>query len=469
MSMCTDHSFLNIGENRGRPRIYMQGLSLGEKGFVAGSRYNRDDDIKNGVMRLTLTENGDKKVSGKKGGKISVIDINNNVIGDVFEGADSVRIDIQEGFIEITIDDIAANKKEREASWWLAVAANSVTEGTLFAGFGMATLALHESFNKHGIAMATNWVVERDARYIQAALDNNPSINKMTQLFHGGIERIKHSLLSAVNICQFSAPCLAHSRAGKSKKKISISEQDVESVAATYGLLKSFEYINAAIYVSENVVEARDSATYLMIKAVLKTLKYNVHEVELDNQQSGSFENRKRYWLVAVSEGLGDLDMSLMPTYVRKYNTLGDLMEPISDNDPMWSDNDYLKAKSISDKAAGKGFAKRQLVDESATQVGTINRLYHKKQSTPPMIIRAQDEKERLLTIVEHARAKSCDESLVDNLSQTIGHQCLGQGIDMNQGRGIGELICLNYFNREIKTFRAFDSTCPTEQLPLLH
>jgi DNA (cytosine-5)-methyltransferase 1 len=78
--------------------------------------------------------------------------------------------------------------------------------------------------------------------------------------------------------------------------------------------------------------------------------------------------------------------------------------------------------------------------------VGTINRLYHKRQSTPPMLVREIDDKERLFTASEQARFKSCDPALVANESFTTATEILGQGIDMGQGRGIAEMVALSVF-----------------------
>lgn len=444
MSAVADHTYAAIGENKGSPRIYIQGLTLPDKGFSKGATYLREDDLENGIMRLVLDENGDKVVSGKQNGRISVIDINNKTIPKVFGDAQYVRIDILDGFIEISVDHIEQKKRERELAWSDAVSQRKVTKGTLFAGIGMSTLALHDSFAGHGIDMTTSWVVDRENKFLQVAHDNNRAITDKTKFIQGSIERLESQLLSQVNICQFSASCRGHSRAGKSKNNHQHAEQHSDTVGV-YGLLKSFEHINAAFYISENVIEAKTSTTYMIIRSVLELLGYSIYEMELDNQQSGSFENRKRYWFVAVSNGLKDLDLTKLPVYPKTYETLGDLMEPISDDDPMWSDNDYLKAKAITDAAAGKGF-KRQLVDKTATKVGCINANYAKKQSSPPMVVRDQDDKERLLTVIEHARAKSCDESLVQDLSATLGHYGLGQGVDMNQARGIAALICDHYF-----------------------
>lgn len=169
-------------------------------------------------------------------------------------------------------------------------------------------------------------------------------------------------------------------------------------------------------------------------------LGYNIHEIELDEKQAGSIEKRRRYWFVAVSSGIDSLNIDKIINYERSAATVGEILEDIPADDKMWSENQYLKDKAITDKAAGKGFANRCLINGDSETVNTIGRHYNKRRSTEPMLTRA-DGKERLLTPVEHARVKGVPASLVANLPATTAHEGLGQGITWNQGRGIGDLI----------------------------
>lgn len=442
----TDTIYRNIGVNRGAPRIYIDLLTLSDHGFVPGALYERLDDADSGKMLIKLSEDGDKKVCGKKKsfGQVSVIDINNHTIAEVFKEAGAVRIDLSCGFLEITIDHLYLKKKQREEAFNDAVAKRSVSEGTICVGGGMATLAMHDTFASHGIDMTTEWVIDREQRYLDLAFRNNRAITASTRIINCAIERLEPSLFTTVNLCQLSLPCTGQSLSGRTKNGISIAEQHVDAISL-YGFFKSLEHINAGIYISENVPEAQFSATYILIKNVLVSLGYKISEFILDSSQSGSFENRRRYWFIAVSAGLKDLDHSLLKTYQRQYGTFSDFMDNVSDNDPSWSDNTYLKDKAVRDKQTGKGFT-RQLIDGSTTGYGVVNRHYTKRQSTPPMVIRDSDDKERLLTVNEHALGKQCDPALVVDFPMTTAHEVLGQGIDMGQCKGLTEMLALNFF-----------------------
>ena len=90
--------------------------------------------------------------------------------------------------------------------------------------------------------------------------------------------------------------------------------------------------------------------------------------------------------------------------------TLNTVLQDVPEEE--WKDHTYLKDKAIKDAAAGKGFAKRQLLDGTESRIGTIGRFYAKRRSTEPFMTRS-DGKERLLTPIEHAAVKSIPSRLI--------------------------------------------------------
>jgi DNA (cytosine-5)-methyltransferase 1 len=435
---CTPH--------RNVKRTFIEGQILARNGFTKGARYDREITDKGVVIRLS--DNGRFVVSGKSPRGCEhikpVLDISNSDYAQYTQDAEQVHVAVQHGYIVISVHPSEARKAAREKAFIDACINGELTEGTLCVGIGMSTLALHQGLQQEGFKLRTDWVVDRETAYIDVAVRNNSTITNNTRIINSALEMVENSDYTPVNICQFSLPCTGHSKSGKTSNKIKMAEQHPTDAVGVYGLLKSLDSINAAIYVSENVIEAQGSATYILVKSTLQAIGYNIYESILDSEQSGSIENRPRYWFVAISKGLA-IDTSVnIPRYPRAHERLGEIMEPIADDDPMWSENTYLKQKAIRDAAKGNGFT-RQLVTADTKSIGVINRHYAKRQSTPPMVVR-EDGMERLLTPVEHARAKQCSPTLIADTTQTIAHQGLGQGIDMKQGEGIarfiGQAIC---------------------------
>lgn len=443
-----DHGIYGVKQTDKGARVWLDGEILSRNGFKRGVAYRRTIDPKANVIRLIADPEGSYIVSGKnkRGIECPVIDLQSNRIRDITNGMDEVHAVFSDGIIQISISEMAARQIEREERLITELQNGELSESTLCIGGGMATLAIKEGFENQGYNISTKWVVDRESKYLDCATRNNRAITRKTKIIKSSLECVEPSMIEPTSICQLSLPCTGHSLSGRAKLGLKEAESHSDTTSV-YGFLRLLSSINAAVYISENVKQAQDSATYILIKQTLALLGYRITEGILDSSQSGSLENRERYWFVAVSSGLPVADWSLIPTYARKYLNIGEALDPIDDKDPMWSDNNYLKAKSVRDAEDGKGFAKRQLVLPSVENVGVINRLYHKRQSTPPMLVREIDDKERLFTAPEQARFKSCDPALVKDESFTTATEILGQGIDMGQGRGIAEMIARSVFS----------------------
>jgi DNA (cytosine-5)-methyltransferase 1 len=442
-----DHITAACSPHKNAKRTYFDGQILANNDFAIGTTYRRE--ITREGVELVVDENGPLVVSSKsvRGANHAkpLVDICNREFADYAGEAEQVHIHAEQGRILITVHANEQRRAQRENDFIQAVNSGTLTEGTLCAGIGMSTAALHDGFASAGYDVETQWIADRERKYLDVAMRNNPAVTSATRVLNSPLEMIELDWYNSVNICQFSLPCTGHSKSGKTKNKIAIAEQHPTDAVGVYGYLKALDTINAAVYLSENVPEAKDSASYVLIKATLQALGYNIFETILNNEQSGSIENRERYWFVAVSKGLRLAAETAIPCYPRAHQRLGEIMEPIAADDKMWSENTYLKEKAKLDAKKGNGFT-RQLVNEDTTQVGTINRYYNKRQSTPPMVSR-EDGMERLLTPVEHARAKQCNEALVADTPMTIAHEGLGQGIDMKQGEGMAKWIAMAVCN----------------------
>lgn len=456
--MPVQYTYTKVTEQRGVKRLWLQGLRLEACGFGKGARYRADLDADTGRLYLVLDPHGPRVVSGKQRGERwePIVDLCNADVVRLVGDATRVRVDFEHGRLCFSVSHLDRKLAEREARFRSEISSGRLTEGTLCAGIGMATAALHEGLSASGVRSSVSWIVDRERRYLQVAADNNAAVTDETVLFEATLEELEPQLLSPVSILQASLPCTGHSPAGKAKNKIAKAEDHRTDATAVFGFMRVVEATMPSVIVSENVIPARSSATYALIRAMLETLDYRLHEVELGPEQSGAVESRKRWWMVAVSKGLPQIDLSSIPVFATRYTNLGELLEPVAENDPRWSDNQYLKDKQLRDAAAGKGFAQRQLVRGGSERIGTAGRGYQRRRSTDPMLVRA-DGKERLLTPIELARAHGAPESLIAGTSDQVAYEGLGQGIDWMQAVGIGQVVARDCIDRVLTP-----STVPT-------
>lgn len=430
-------TYTNIGESRGKPRIWIEGVKLSVAGFSKGVSYSLCD-LANQVLELELDENGRRTVSGRKRNTqdMPIIDLSAEWVAKKFEGVNRLKVTFSEGRIRIEPNVEELNQGERESRILKNLKRDTITKGTLCVGGAISTTALADSAKTSKLHTNMVWVVDLDLRYLQSAAKNSWAITDETHYIVGKLEEVEASEYSRVDILSVSLECSGFSGAGKSKHKQSSTEH--KGAGSIFGLITAIKASNPAVVVSENVVEALDSPSYQLITGELERLGYQVFHKILEPEHTSTFERRRRYWFVAISVGLSEGFEFLIPDVDPDEVLLADLLDQTVKAE-MWCENDYLKKKAILDKKAGKGFA-RQLLTGAESFCGTIGKHYAKKRSTEPFITRS-DGKERLLTPAEHCRVKSIPEELVDGVPTTTAHQILGQSVDYLQAFLVGDSI----------------------------
>lgn len=443
-------TYTSIKKSDKRLRLWIEGAKPITAGFSKGSFYKRTVHHNGNVTvvftllepsqceTLTKKEMAEQDifvVSGRSRNNVDIPIIDSNLARyeDMFPDGTRVRAVFTHGIIKVTIHHEEMSKRRREQSFIDAVKAGELTEASFCTGGGISTTAVNDGISLAGLSGRVAWVVDADLRYLQSAYQHSYAITDETTCFECTLEEVESEFVQEVNVLSFSLPCSGFSKSGAAKHKLSAEEH--ESGTSLFGAVNLIKASNAAVLLSENVVEAKGSPIYVLLIQELKRLGYTVLESILDSTNTGSFENRKRYWFVAYSSGLPAECFADAFNFFsdKKYESFSELADKHVD-DSQWSDHEYLKEKQIRDEQNGKGFAKRQLLTEDSTFCGTIGRHYAKRRSTEPFPVNAEG-KERLLTIYEHARAKSIPECLVAFCSQTVGHEILGQSIDYLQAR----------------------------------
>ncbi|WP_286241233.1 DNA cytosine methyltransferase [Neptuniibacter halophilus] len=422
--------YTQIQEHRNSKRVWLQGRKLAEAGFVKGATISKHWDAQRCQLTFRLDEKGEKVVSGRAnkttGDVTPIIDLLDK---DLAPAGTRLRVTIMKGLVVCTLHHEEQKKWDREQRIMEVMQGKRpMKEGSLCTGVGVSTFGVHQSLKQQGIISQLEWVVDVEQTYLEAAARNNPALNDDTQLIVGSIEEVEPELLSTVDVLSVSLPCTGFSLAGRAKLGLKFGEAHPEAATAVFGLMQIVKQTNPGVILSENVKQAKDSATYHLIISELERLGYTVKETILDGADAGTIEDRTRYFFVAVSNGLSEaFDLDNLPTQERVYDRMADVMDEVPYDSSMWKANDHLNEKAIRDKAAGKGF-ERQFITAVSTKVGVIGRHYMKGRSTEPFWKR-EDGMERLMTVSEHAKVKLIPEKLVDGLSATVAHQGLGQSV----------------------------------------
>jgi len=418
--------FTSARNHRGACQIWIGGGKLESLGWSIGERYNLEAGQE--LLKLSKDPEGAYKVSKSKGKP--VIDLTAKKLANTFEIGTRVIVLLSNDEILIKRHHEDIDRDNRETRLFENMHKGELTHASLFTGGGISTEAIHQACIDSGLKSKTAFICESVVKYSDSALQNCISIDTDTVLLSGPVEEMQQAFFSPVDILSFSMPCAGHSKAGRSKHKLTPEQH--EGATALFGVYNALKVSNPSIVISENVTSARNSAAYDLLKAELLRRGYYIAEQDLNSEHTDSIENRSRYWLVAVSAGILSSPFALnIPGCARSGRTINSILDNVIP-DSAWSENQYLKDKSERDAKQGKGFASRQLLNGSETNCGTIGRFYNKRRSTEPFLARA-DGKERLLTPAEHARVKSIPEYLIAGQCATTAHEILGQSVDYRQ------------------------------------
>lgn len=435
-----------LGEHRGKVRIYLEGSKLSREGFNPGTRYSRTIDSKQGKIVLRVVENGEYVVSKKQSGEIQkpVIDMACEELKDLVGASGRVRILVANSCLIMLRHFNDDRVIERTNLLLKELDHGCLSTASLFHGGGVASKAMHQGLLQAGIDSRVMLAIEVEGAYLESSLSNNPELWCSGSLvMNCGVESVRYhkSGIPAVSLLEAGIPCTGGAP-GKAKLGLSHAEDHPTAGAAFHYTLQAVDATNPSIILFENVATYADTASCSVIRAVLGNLGYSMQEVVLNGTDFGALENRKRWFMLALSAGLEEFINVNDVVKFHQASTLkiGDILDS-EVSDSVWSEYSYLRDKEQRDIAAGKGFRMQILTKDSDT-CPVIVRNYAKVQSTGALLSKEDGSNLlRLLSPTEHAKIKTVPFSVVNGLSATIAHQILGQGVIFNVVRSLGTLI----------------------------
>lgn len=443
-----------IGQNRGAPRVWLEGSQTERAGFAAGQRY--DIEVKGQTIVLQANKDGSRVVSSKKSGDKThpVIDLNSRELLAIFDGMSSVRIAVKKG--EIYLVPLASEIKKQERFKRLKHKLENgepLLMGSLSHGGGILSHAIHAGFKEAGMKTELGFANEIRGELLEHAAIHNDAWSENTQIYAAPMQELAFDERGLANIprtevLELGLPCSGASISGRSKRGLANAEAHPEVGHLVVAALVILSKANPAIVIFENVPNYEITASADILRNQLRDMGYVTHERILNGKEWGALENRNRWCMVAVTHGIEfDFDQLMPPdVHARK---LSEVLEQVSDDDPRWSKMEGLKAKEIRDKAAGKGFH-MQVFSGDEDHINTITKGYAKVRSTDPKVAHPSNpDLLRQLTPVEHSRIKEVPAQLIEGLSNSIAHEVLGQGIVYAPFKDLGQHIgnALNRFS----------------------
>jgi DNA (cytosine-5)-methyltransferase 1 len=453
-----NYSYHELDFHKRNQRVWIEGINIELTGMKKGDRYLKTFDLNNStlIIKKITQEKANKLINSgvikksdlgtvagrkqKNGWCKLIIDICSASTTELLRGAGKFRADFYKGEIHFSIHHEELKRVEREERTISNIIAGTVKEASAFTGLGVSTLGIHDGLKKTGIRSEVSWVVEKDPKYAKIAVHNNKSITCKTRIIIGSVEEVESNIIDPVDVFSFSMPCDKQSKQGKAKRGHKRVE-DEDGATALFGVLNLIKASNPSILVSENVLDAKHSATYKLLIAELERIGYKVYQQDLNQTHSGSIERRERYWFTAVSKGLADgFNYNNFPAQKSRYKSVGDVVDKTDENEERFFVPDYFDKREVENAKNGRNF-KKNYVNDGDTSVGVIPRNYLKRQISNPHYAHEKNGTIRLFSCAEHARLKDIPELLIEGEIELHAQEGLGQSVVFGHPLGTGIMI----------------------------
>ena len=210
-----------LGENRGKPRIWIEGAKLAREGYNPGDRYNLE--IQSGRLILQAAEDGQYTVSKRtrNGRLLPIIDISKTELAELFDGVETLRVAISQGKIVISAHHQHGRIQERVARLIDRISNDEPLRcASLFHGAGGLDLAIHSGLELAGIKSKVGVAVELNGSYLDASLVNNPELwDANSILIESPIQDVNLGRNAPqMDVLCGGIPCTGASLSGRSKK-----------------------------------------------------------------------------------------------------------------------------------------------------------------------------------------------------------------------------------------------------------
>ena len=441
--MITAIATTTLGENKSAPRIWFDGMKLVRSGFDISDHFNIVPNLLERTLKIVKKAEGLRTVSRKKRsyGDMPVIDINNKSLADIFGKNKLLKVVFAIGAITVSLHPTVVAQEVR-----LARLQNKLTTGaplsigSLPHGAGIMDLAIKDGLAKAGLKSSMAFALDMQSSFLDVSMKNNPVWSADTVAIETRVEDLDLNDIPVVDVLVAGVPCPGASLSGKAKNKNKFAELHPTAGTFFHHFINVCRKAQSSVVVLENVVPYANTAGYHVLRTSLERMGYSIHESQVRGEDHGAFETRKRFVMIAVTDGLfysGHIES----TPVRPA-TLGTILDPDVPEEA-YRNLSYLDRKAEKDAAAGKGF-KLQRVTADSTKVGTLGAGYHKWRSTEAHVAHpTKPGFARLLTPKEHARVKTIPAVVVKDVAPTLAHELLGQSVIFNAFVAVGKAIGL--------------------------
>lgn len=409
MSPLLRSSAATLGEYRGSPRVYLQGLWLAKAGFTPNTRFRVR--MRQSSLELVIDSEGDRKVSGKKDNTVPVIDLNFSQLNEL--KSSKVEVRSHDGVITLTPSYTVLLVSGRQLT---------NTEGSLFSGGGFLSEAARS------LGFVPRFAVEVDPQYADIFERNHPN----AVMFNSSVSEVAWDLLQQfrpLGLLTMGIPCEPYStirrldKGGQQKRDKALPPEAHDLGDMAFWAMRAVEATNPHTVVIENVPGFLESGTGYVVQSVLRRMGYYVDARIINPLDYGELTGRKRAIVIAHSKPIE------WPDACVSTRCMGDILE--AEPHDWWTrqTKPWPFVHWENQTAKGNGFEPPK-VTAADRSVGTIKKRYFAGQGDNPVVAHPTEEGTyRWFTLNEVKRLHGIPDTYDLGESKTLAGEVMGQGV----------------------------------------
>ncbi|WP_137297198.1 DNA cytosine methyltransferase [Psychromonas sp. SP041] len=384
----------------GAARIYIQNSdTLRSAGLPENSLI--DIEYSKNSITIKLDENGKNKIMDT--GRGALLELKNKKTAESVGEFDFVTVTFRKGKVVISLHYADVQKLSRERNILQAVMnGEAIRTSSFFSGLGMLSYHLKEGLKRAGIDSQITFANDICPIAMECNLSGNPMWDTASHdafVSVDALENLDLSELKPADMVEVGYSCVGQSTLCKKENR------DLDHpIAGTLfvKLLAALEKINPAIVVFENTPAFVKSKTLNIIKREMKG--YRFEECVFNGHEFGELEARRRVCVVAISDGLGEVNLSsVSPGDEVQHNILGDFLDPVPLDSELWREMAHVKKKVLDPNLNYKNM----LYNGTEKLIATITATYSSPKVGSPMIAHPTvDGLQRQIKSIEHARIR---------------------------------------------------------------
>ncbi len=400
-------SFHKIGENKEKPRIWLESKRLETHGFSPGTPFS----ITQTHNGMSIQLSGNRTVSSRRiaGGTRPIIEISASDLFSNLKGIETIRAKASYGKIDISPSIQAFLIKKARAH------KPPFSTVEIFAGGGTLSEAL-----KHNPHFHLKAGVELDPTFADIWSKRHPNAT----LFQSDIRLLHPAELPRFDVLIGGIPCTSFSNMGRAKKQLAGRPEEGDTGDLFLNVFQLVSYHMPRCCIFENVPSFSTSLAGNVLKSALQHLGYHLSETILEPlNEWNEPSDRKRWCLIATLDGPMPLQSPNSPFA----ETIEKFLNPEMETDQQEAARiantiEGLKKHNERHAKLGHGFAMTH-IHRKSEKIPTIPKSYH-KINTGPFVETPWGP--RMLQLEEVERIMGCNAG-TDHYA--TGIQVLGQGV----------------------------------------